>query len=318
MKAIECTKFGSSNVLQLKEIDKPTPKDNQILIKIVATTVTAGDCEIRSLRFSLMFRIFLRIYKSFKKLILGMELSGEVEAVGKEVTLFKKGDQVFAAPGFGANAEYICMAEGGPVTLKPGNMTFEEAAALPIGALNALHFLKRANIQQGQKVLIYGASGSIGTFAVQIAKHYGAEVTGICSATNSELVKSLGGDKVIDYTQEDFTQCGEVYDVILDTLGKISISQCKNLLTEEGFYLMASPIFSEILSGLWVSMTSRRKVLFSSAKHDASILISLKELVEAGKLKSVIDRSYPLEDMADAHMYVEKGHKKGNVVITMG
>ena len=212
-----------------------------------------------------------------------MELAGEVEAVGKDVTLFKKGDQVFAAPGFGGNAEYICMDEDGPVALKPGNMTYEEAAALPVGAINALHFLKRANIQRGQKVL------------------------GVCSATNIALVKSLGADNVIDYTREDFTQCGEVFDVILDTLGKISFSQCKNILAEEGFYLLASPRFSEILRGLWVSMTSRRKVLFSFAQHKAGILVFLKELVEAGKLKSVIDRCYPLEEISEAHLYVEKG-----------
>ena len=322
MKAIVCTKYGPPEVLQLREVSQPTLGDNDVLIKVHATTVTSGDSRMRSFKVPLSFwlpaRMALGLRKP-KRAILGSELAGEIEATGKDVKLFKKGDQVFAYPGHngGAYAEYICMPENGCLAIKPSNMTFEEAAAIPFGGNTALHFLRKGNIQSGQKVLIYGASGSVGTFAVQLARYFGAEVTGVCGTTNIELVTSLGADKVIDYTKEDFTKNGETYDVIFDTVGKSSFSGCMRSLKKKGIYLHAVATPAVMLRMRWASMMSSKKLIGGTAIPETENLILLKELVEAGKIKPVIDRCYPLEQIAEAHRYVDKGHKKGNVVITI-
>jgi NADPH:quinone reductase-like Zn-dependent oxidoreductase len=322
MKAIVATQYGSPEVLQLQEIEKPTPKANELLIKVHATTVNAGDDRMRSFNVPPLFWLPARLALGFskpKQPIFGMELAGEVEAVGQEVTRFKVGDQVFAstfAANFGAHAEYKCLPEDGAVVTKPQSMTYAEATTLPISANTALFFLKAGNIQPGQKVLIYGAAGSVGTFAVQLAKYFGAEVTAVCSTGNIALVKSIGADQVIDYTQEDFTQNGETYDIIFDAVGKTAFSQCQSALKRNGYYLHTVMVLPE-LWGLWYSLTTGKKVIGGTAVPSRESLIFLKELVETGRLKAVIDRCYPLEQMVEAHRYVETGHKKGNVVITL-
>jgi NADPH:quinone reductase-like Zn-dependent oxidoreductase len=325
MKAIVWTKYGPPDVLQLKEVEKPTPKDNEVLVRIYAATVTAGDCELRSLTYnlSLFLRLFMRMYVGLRKpkriTILGQELAGEVEAVGKDVKRFKEGDQVFAHAGFGMGAysEYKCLPEDGLLAIKPANMTYEEAAAVPTGGLEALHYLRKGNIRSGQKVLINGAGGSIGTFAVQLAKYFGAEVTAVDNTEKLDMLRSIGVDRVIDYTQEDFTESGEIYDVIFDVVGKSSFSGGIRSLNENGFYLIANPSRSYKVQGRRISRRSSKKVIVGGTDYRTEDLIFLRELIEAGKIKSIIDRTYPLEKMAEAHRYVGKGYKKGNVVITV-
>jgi len=322
MKAVICTKYGPPEVLQLREVEKPSPNDNEVLIKVFATTVTKGDSRIRGATFGPLFWLPMRIMFGLirpRNSIPGFELAGEVEVVGKDVKRFKKGDQVFASTGMssGAYAEYKCLPEDGMVAIKPVNMTYEEAAAGPDAALSTLHYLRGGNIQSGQRILIYGASGALGTYAVQLAKYFGAEVTGVCSTTNLEMVESLGADSVIDYTKEDFTKSGQTYDVIFDAVGKSSFSHCKSSLKNNGVYILSTPTLAFILQMIWTSMVGSKKALFVVPKPTTEDLIFLKELIEAGKIKPVIDRRYPLEKIAEAHRYVDKGHKKGNVVITV-
>jgi len=331
MKAIFYAQYGPPDVLQLKEVEKPAPRDNEILIKVYATSVNIGDIwarnfkEITPSRFTMPLPLWLpsRMYFGFTKPrinILGSEFAGEIEAVGRDVKRFRKGDRVFGYRGqsMGTNAEYLCMPEDGLVAIKPANMSYEEAAAVPYGALTALNLLRKVNIQPGQKVLINGASGGIGSAAVQLAKYFGAEVTGVCGTPRVELVKSLGADKVIDYTKEDFTKNGETYDLIFDILGKSSFSRCKSSLKQNGRYLLASFKMKQLFQMLWTKIRGSKKVICALSSENLKDLVFIKELVEAGKIKSVIDRRYPLEQTAEAHRYVEQGYKEGSVVITVG
>jgi NADPH:quinone reductase-like Zn-dependent oxidoreductase len=316
MKAIVYTKFGPPEVLHLQEVEKLTPKANEVLIKIYATTVVKEDPDMRA---SPGFNGFVKP----RNPILGQELAGEIESIGRDVTRFKPGDQVFGFDMFGAYAEYKCMPENGALAIKPANISYEEAASIPNGALTALPFLRdKGNIQSGQTVLIYGASGSVGAAAVQLAKYYGAKVTGVCSTMNLEWVKSLGADQVIDYTREDFTENSKTYDIIFDTVGKCLYLQCKGSLTDEGIYLTTVPTPVIMLQALWPVRRGGKKVKFVAAglrpaSEKIKDLVFIRGLIEAGKIKPVIDRCYPLEQIAEAHSYVEKGHKKGNVVITL-
>ncbi len=327
MKAIICTKYGSPDVLQLKDIEKPTPKDNEILVKIHATTVTMADCEMRSLKFSGWLKFLMRLGLGFmrprkKHNILGQELAGKIESVGSEVKLFKKGDPIFASTGFnfGAYAEYVCLPEDGIVLIKPDNMSYEEAAAVPTGGLEALHYLRKANIQKGQTVLIRGASGSIGTVAIQLSKYYGAKVTGVDNPKSLEVMKSIGADKVIDYTKEDFTQNGITYDVIFDVIGKSSYSDFQKSLKKNGIYLLANPQLKLINREKRAANKSGMKYISGNMDDKKEVIEQLnflRKLIEEGKLKSVIDKRYPLEQIPEAHRYVETGKKTGNVVITV-
>ena len=331
MKAIVYSEYGPPDVLQLKEVDKPVPKDDEILIRNYATSVNFGDIAARNfgnishrdffmpLPFWLIGKLQFGISKP-KNTILGNELAGEIEAVGKEVKAFKPGDQVFGFPSqnMRAYAEYRCMPEDGLVGLKPANMTYEEAAVVPYGALMALDLLRKVNIQSGQKVLINGASGGIGSAVVQLTKHYGAEVTGVCGTRRLEFVKSLGADKVIDYTQEDFTQNGETYDFIFDVLGKSSFARCKGSLKANGRYVMTSFKMRDIVDMLRTSLSGSKKAICAILVAKPKDLVLTKELIEAGKMKAVIDKSFPLEQTAEAHRYVEAGHKKGHIAINVG
>jgi 2-desacetyl-2-hydroxyethyl bacteriochlorophyllide A dehydrogenase len=326
MNAVVWTKYGSPNGLQLKEVEKPIPKDDEVLVKVHATSVTAGDCEMRRLELPLMLSFPVRLYAGFlrpKRIpILGQELAGEVVEVGKDVKLFKKGNQVFGTTGFGfgAYAEYICSPEKpnatqGVLAPKPANLTYEEAAAVPTAGFEALHFLRRANIQPGKKVLIIGAGGSIGTFSVQLARHLGADVTGVDSTQKMDMLRAIGANRVIDYTKEDYTNNGHSYDLIIDVVGRRGVAQRLKLLKPDGYYFLAYAGLSHIVFGMWVSLKSNKKLKIESAGQTKEDLLALKELIEAGVLKPIIDRRYPLAQTAEAHRYAESGQKKGNIVI---
>lgn len=333
MKAVLWTGYGPPEVLVPGKLDKPVPKENEVLIKIKASTVTAGDCEIRSLNFPLWLRLPVHIYSGFLKpkriKILGQELAGIIEDVGKDVKSYQQGEEIYATTGFhlGAYAEYVCLPEFSDesvIAAKPVNLSFEEAASVPTGGLEALHFLRKASVFNNNhqvdkivKILILGAGGSIGTYGVQLAKIAGAEVTAIDSGEKLDMLKSIGADHVIDYREEDFTRSGKSYDVIFDVAGKSSYSRTIKALKKNGYYLMANPRPLKIIRGIWTSKTSSKKVVFEMAKRKKEDLNYLKELIEDGKIKPVIDRTYKIENTADAHRYVESGRKKGNVAITI-
>ena len=321
MKAIVFTEYGPPDVLHLKDVPQPLPKDDEVLIKIFATTATLYDCWVRNSTAPAGFGLISRIEAGFntpKQPILGTELAGEIEATGKDVTLFKNGDQVFGfSAQLGTYAEYICLPESA-VGLKPISMNYEEAASVPQGALTALHFLRKGNVKLGDKVLIFGASGGVGGYAVQLAKHYfGAEVTGVCSTSKIEYVKSLGACQVIDYTKEDFSKKGQTYDVIFDTVGKSSIFRSRRSLKKTGSYLFATFGLPKLFPILWLNLTSKQKAIMGLVEASSEDLFSIKELIDAGKMKAIIDKSFPLEQAAEAHRYVETGQKTGQVVITI-
>lgn len=317
MKAAVYAKYGAPEVLQIKTIAKPSPKDNEILIKIYAAAVTSADSRLRkadpfAVRF--IFGLF-----SPKKPVLGGVLSGVVEAAGKNVQRFKVGDAVFGSsyPHFGAYAEYVCLPETAPLSIKPANMSHEEAAALPFGGMTALHFLQKADIRPGQKVLIYGASGAVGTAAVQIAKYFGATVTGVCSTANVDMVKSLGADEVVDYTKTDFAAPGGQYDVVYETVNKAPVAACLAALRKNGTLVLGAAMPAEMLQGAWANMTGRAKVLSGVATETADAVVFLKKMAEEGRLKAVIDQKYTLEQIVEAHAHVDTGRKKGNVVVVV-
>jgi NADPH:quinone reductase-like Zn-dependent oxidoreductase len=322
MKAIVWTKYGPPDVLQLREVETPVPAENEVRIKVHAATVTAGDCEVRSLKIPILFRLPIRLYAGFMKpqriTILGQELAGEVESVGKGVTRFKEGDAIFAPTffRFGAYAEYACLPES-YLHLKPANLTFEEAATIPTGGVNGFHFLNVANVRPGERVLINGAGGSIGTYAIQIAKSLGAEVTAVDSAEKLAVLRSIGADHVVDYTSEDFTRRGETYDVIVDIAGKSPFSGSLRSLNPNGRYILGNAGLPAMLKSRFAPVTSGKKVRVALANYQPEDFSALNDLIEAGHIKPVIDRRYPLEQTAEAHRYVEAGHKKGNVIITV-
>ncbi|AEE54148.1 NAD(P)-dependent alcohol dehydrogenase [Haliscomenobacter hydrossis] len=315
MKAAVFTQYGAPEVLEVKELEKPMPKNNEILVRIKATAVNSGDWRMRKAD---PFAVrFIFGFTKPKINVLGSVFSGEIESVGEEVKQFKVGDLVFGHidMSFGAYAEYKCLPENASIALKPANITHTEAAAIPFGGVTALHFMKKTAIKPEQKVLVVGASGAVGSAAVQLAKSFGAQVTGVCSTANIPLVKSIGADKVIDYTREDFTRNGETYDVIFDAVKAINVSRSLKSLNKNGTMILSAAGMPEMLQGLWISMTSSKKVMTGVIGHTAADIIFLKGLIEADKLKPVIDRTYSLAQIAEAHAYVEKGHKKGNVAI---
>lgn len=322
MKAIVYERYGPPEVLQLREVEKPAPMNNEVLIKIYATTVTSGDWRVRSLNVPTGFRLIIRLVFGIsrpKQPVLGTELAGVVESIGKDVSKFKVGDSVFAFSDatMGCHAEYKCMPENGAMALKPANLTYDEAAALSFGGMTALDFFNRAKLQRGERVLINGASGAVGTAAAQLARHFGADVTGVCSTANVELVRSLGVSHVIDYTKEDFTQNGEAYDIIVDTVGTAPPSRSKASLKEGGRLLMVLAGLPDMLQIPWMSMTSSKKAIAGPTATRKEDLHFLAKLAETGAFKPVIDRCYPFEQIAEAHRYVDTGRKKGNVVITL-
>jgi NADPH:quinone reductase-like Zn-dependent oxidoreductase len=318
MKAIAYQKYGSPEVLRLKEIKKPLPKDNEVLIKIHATSVSSGDVRMRKADpFLVRFMLGLRRPKLE---VLGIVFAGEIEAIGKNVTKFKIADKVYGTSfkNFGTYAEYVTLAEDAVITKMPQNIKFEEAAVIPFGGSTALHFLRKAKIEKGQKVLIYGGSGAVGTSAIQVAKYFGAEVTAVCSTSNVELVKSLGADIVIDYTKEDFSKSNVIYDIVFDAVGKSPFAASVSLLKSEGYYLRVVHMsLPPIIKGLWIAMTSKKKIIGGTFTETVHHLEFLNKLIEAGQLKPVIDRTYKMEQIPDAHKYVEEGHKKGNVAISI-
>ncbi len=315
MKAMVYSKYGSPDVLQLKDVDKPVPADNEVLVKIYATSVTSGDWKLRKAD-PFIVRMINGLIRP-KKTVLGNEFAGIVEVVGKEVTRFEVGDAVYGMKVFGAYAEYLTIWEEAAIALKPAGLSFKEAAVVPNGATTALYFLRKAKLDSGDKILINGASGSVGSYAVQLAKHFGAEVTGVCGSANLEMVASLGADKVIDYTKQDFTREDLIYDVIFDTVGKTSYGKCKKILSQKGRYITTVVNFALLLQSLRTSIAGRQKVKIGIAQDNYEDLVLIRNLIEQNELKPVIDRSYNLSEIPEAHRYVEKGHKKGNVVITV-
>lgn len=325
MRAIVCTRYGPPEVLELREVEKPTPSANDVLIRIRATSVTAADCEIRRFEFPGWVWIPLRLWFGVRKPrrpILGQTLAGTVEATGRDVRLYQEGDRVFGASGvgLGTHAEYICLRENpqdGALTTMPANASYEECAAVPYGGLEALRFLRKANLRAGQQVLVIGAGGSFGTFAVQLAKLSGAVVTAVDSAGKLDMLRSIGADQVLDYTRGDYTAAGNTYDVIFDVAGKSRFSRSVRLLRSEGVFLLSNPHFPQLVRGLWISLTSRRKVVFGASSGTSQDLAYLRGLIESGKLRSVLDRRFALEQMVEAHRRAESGEKLGDVIITI-
>jgi len=325
VKAILHTQYGPPDLLRLKEVDKPAPKDNEVLIRIHATTVSTGDCNVRNFTFVTqsmipIARLMFGVGKPWKARILGTELAGEVERAGKDVKRFKRGDRIVASTGMagGGHAQYACLREKGALAIIPDALSWEEAVAIPFGANTALYFLRDlGQIQAGQELLIIGASGSIGSAGVQLAKHFGATVTAVCSGANVEMVKSLGADKLIDYTKEDFTKSGNTYDLIFDIVGATTFDRCQGLLKPQGVFLQNIMGVTDIVRILWTSITGGKTLKGGVAMENLERLNLIAQLAAAGKLKPVIDRRYPLEQIAEAFKYVEQGHKKGNVVITV-
>ena len=324
MKAAVYTRYGPPDVLEIKDVEKPVPADNEVLVRVHATTVCAADWRMRKAD-PFLIRLMNGLSAPKKIHVLGIEFAGRIESVGRAVTRFREGDEVFGATGFkfGAHAEYVCVPADGVIEMKPANMTLEEAAAVFFGAVSALHFLRKAGIRAGQKVLVYGASGSVGVFAVQLAKHFGAHVTGVCSTRNVELVRSLGADEVVDYTKEDFSRAGRVYDIVCDTVGKSGFSRSLKSLVRGGAYVLIGysgqlPSFlGGLVRGMWASATGAAKVIGGVAHAAAGDVSLLKGLIEAGTLRTVIDRRYSLDEIAEAHRYAEAGHKRGHVVIVL-